>query len=269
MILDEAVSQSHFLSASLMRSILDAANWQEIGAVQSLSIRAPKEPVPRRVKQVRAIASYGLVGDKHASPCSPRQLLLAGMDAYRQFDLPPTALRENLLIDFSVENFRSGDLLQIGNGVVLWMTFHCEPCSLLERRCPGTVKSIGRQRGILARVLRGGEVLEGDSVRILRSSIPMLSDDWRRRVLNVAQAVPSQHYITYRQLAELAGVATAYCRAFPRLLSMLPPAVASRIRSGTSLAAGRKWDGVELFDVSEYLESLGERRQMDDVVSVV
>jgi len=249
-----------------MRSIFDAANWREIGAVQSLSIRSPKESAPRREKQIQAITNYGLVGDKHASLYSPRQLLLAGLDAYRQFDLPRAALRENLLIDFSVENLRSGDLLWIGSGVVLWMTFHCEPCSLLERRCPGTLTSIGRQRGMLARALHGGEMREGDSVRILRSSIPALSDDWRKRVLNVVQAIPPQHYITYRQLAELAGVATAYCRAFPRLLSQLPTELASRVRSGATLAAGRKWGGAELFDVSGYLEVLSEQHQPDEAV---
>lgn len=268
MILDEVGSQSHFPSASLMRSILVTANWQEVGAVLGLSIRALKESVPRREKQVQAISNYGLVGDKHASPYSPRQLLLAGMDAYRQFDLPPAALRENLLVDSSVENLRSGDLLWIGDGVVLWMTFHCEPCNLLERRCPGTVKSIGRQRGILARILHGGEIREGDGVRILRSSIPILSDDWRSRVLKVVQAIPAQRYITYRQLAELAGVATAYCRAFPRLLSQLPTDMASRVRSGAASTAGRKWDGAELFDVSKYLEALTEQHQPDEAFDV-
>lgn len=267
MIFDEAVDKTHILSASLMRPNFDAANWQEIGVLQSLLIRALKEPAPRCVKQVQAIAGYGLVGDRHASPYSPRQLLLAGLNAYRQFDLPPAALRENLLIDFSVENLRSGDLLWIGSGVVLWITFHCEPCSLLERRCPGTLKSIGRRRGMLARVLHGGELREGDPVRSLRSSIPTLSDDWRERVLNVVRAIPPRHYITYRQLAELAGVATAYCRAFPRLLSQLPIDMVGRVRSGATTAAERKWDGAELFDVRGHFEARSERPQPDEAVA--
>lgn len=266
MIPDEVVGQPHVPPTTLMQSIFGVADWRQIGEVQSLAIRTMKAPVPRPQNQVQAIANYGLVGDKHASPNSPRQLLLAGMGAYQQFDLSPAALRENLLVDFPVENLRSGDLLWVGRDVVLWATFHCEPCSLLERRCPGTLKSIGRQRGMLARVLQGGDIREGDSVRILRSSIPALSDDWRKRVLNVVRAIPPRHYITYRELAELAGVASAYCRAFPRLLSQLSAELAGRVRSGATSAAGRKWSGSELFDVCEHLEALSKGRQRDEAV---
>ena len=226
------------------------AEWQQIGLLKSLYISVGKEPAPRLVKTTQAIADFGLEGDKHASPRSPRQLLLAGSNAYDRWCLPPTSLSENLLVDFSTEQLGSGDLLRIGNEVILWMTFLCEPCSRLERRCPGTLKAIGEDRGMLARVLRGGILSHGDAIAVRRSMAPVFSNDWKDRVLHVARAVPEGFRISYRQLAEMAGVPTAYCRAFPRVLSCLPVAVADRVRSDANMTGAPTWSGAGLFDLS-------------------
>lgn len=228
--------------------------WRGIGSVRGLRYRVAKEPAPRPVSQVQAIENYGLVGDRHAHTHSPRHLLVASEVAYRRFDLPDAALRENLLVDFSTKDLCSGDLLRIGPEVVLWLTFHCEPCSLLDRHSPGILKTIGLHRGILARVLRGGTIRDGDKISLVRSSIPAMSNDWDARVLHVVRTVPPGQYITYRQLAGLAGVATAYCRAFPKVLSRLPPEVANRARSAAGPSSGQQWNGNELFDVRAYLD---------------
>lgn len=230
----------------------DELDWRPAGELKAIYSRVGKEPAPRRVLRAETMANYGIVGDRHACPHSPRQLLIAGDPAYQQFDLPEAALRENVRVSFSTLDLRSGDLLRIGPDVVLWLTFHCEPCSLLERRCPGTIKSIGHHRGMLARVLRGGTFTARDEVFIARSSIPAMSNDWQVRVRGVANAVPDGHYIIYRQLAEMAGVANAYCRAFPKVLSKLPPDVAGRVRGGASSLPGPQWTGAELYDVSEH-----------------
>lgn len=227
--------------------------WQSIGSVQAAYSRVAKEAEPRQVMRVETIANYGIVGDRHACPHSPRQLLIAGDPGYERFGLVGTTLRENVRIDFSTADLRSGDLLRIGPEVVLWLTFHCEPCSLLERRNPGIVKNIGKHRGMLARVLRGGSFSLGDEISLARALLPAMSDDWQARVLGVACAVPAGHYIVYRQLAEMAGVANAYCRAFPRVLSRLPADVSSRVIGATSALPGPRWSGAELFDVTHHL----------------
>lgn len=223
--------------------------WQPLGALTSLSIRVGKAPEPRPVSEVQAVADFGLAGDRHASPRSPRQLLLAGSPAYQRLGLPAAALRENLLVDFASELLASGDLVRVGDEVILWITFVCEPCNLLERRCPGTLKTIGAGRGMLARVLRGGELRQGDEIAVRRAAAPVFSDDWQQRVLQVARTVPENFWISYRQLAELAGVHTAYCRAFPRVLSRLPAEVAQRVGSDAGLTGARAWSGAELFDI--------------------
>ena len=227
--------------------------WRTIGVVRGLHTRVGKEPAPRRVSNLQVLANYGIVGDRHASPISPRQILVAGEVAYHKFRLPEAALRENLLVDFSMEYLRSGDLLRIGTDVLLWITFLCEPCSLLERRCPGTIKSIGPERGMLARVLRGGVMRAGDTASLTRSPIPAMSNDWQTRVLRVARAVPPRHYIGYRQLAELAGVAKAYCRAFPKVLAKLPAEIEGRVLRASAVTSERLWDGADLFDTTAHL----------------
>ncbi|MEG2881294.1 MAG: hypothetical protein RR928_24825, partial [Comamonas sp.] len=222
--------------------------WQALGSLDSLYIRAGKEPAPRPVTTVQAIADFGLAGDRHASPLSPRQLLLAGSPAYQRWGLPCAALRENLRVDFSTSQLASGDLLRIGSEVVLWITFVCEPCNLLERRCPGTLRTIGADRGILARVLRGGELRQGDVIGVRRAAAPLFSDDWQQRVLHVARAVPEGFWLSHRQLAQMAGVHTAYCRAFPRVLARLPADMARRVGSGAGMGAALPWSGAGLFD---------------------
>lgn len=224
--------------------------WQPLGALQSVHIRVGKEPAPRPVATAQAIAGFGLVGDRHASPLSPRQLLLAGGPAYERGGMPPASLRENLRVDFSTGQLNSGDLVRIGSKAILWMTFVCEPCNLLERRCPGTLKTIGADRGMLARVLRGGELRVGDDIAVRRAAAPVFSDDWQQRILHVARAVPEGFWISHRQLAQMAGVHTAYCRAFPRVLSRLPAQVARRVGSDAGMGAALPWNGAGLFDIS-------------------
>lgn len=224
------------------------AGWTPLGSLTSLYIRVGKAPTPRRVTSVQAIADFGLAGDKHASPQSPRQLLLAGRTAYAHWGLPPASLRENLLIDFSTERLASCDLLRVGNEVILWMTFLCEPCSLLERQCPGTLKAIGANRGMLARVVRGGALHEGDAIAVCRWKAPVFSNAWQDRVVHVACAVPEGFRISYGQLADMAGVHPSYCRAFPRVLSRLPAAVANRVGSDPKLPEAPVWSGAGLFE---------------------
>lgn len=222
-------------------------SWQPLGSLQALYVRVGKEPQPRSVAEVQALSGYGLAGDRHASSLSPRQLLVAGTDAYQRWGLAEGSLRENMRVDVSTSGLASGDLLRVGSEVVIGISFLCEPCRLLERRCPGTLASIGRDRGMLARVLRGGTIRSGAEISLCRASAPAFSDQWQQRVKQVACAVPEGAWISYRQLAEMAGVQTAYCRAFPTVLSQLPECIAARVRSQRSMAGLAPWSGAGFF----------------------
>jgi hypothetical protein len=220
----------------------------DTGRIEALALRASLAAPPARVEGVRAIACVGLAGDVHADPLSPRQLLLAGTDAYDAFALPPHALRENLLVDLDTSRLASGTVLHIGEQVLLRLMFQCEACGHLNVHRPGLSTRIGTRRGMLARVLRGGLIRPGDRVRSAGSALPAWSDDWRERIVHVLDAMPPRSVITYKRLAQLAGVAPSYCRAFPGLIARLGPFYAGRAVPSQSDIALPRWEGHGLFD---------------------
>ena len=214
--------------------------------VIALALRAPGTLVPMQVPAVTALAGLGLEGDRHCDSRSPRQVLLAGAVVYDELNLPPFALRENLLLDLDTAGFSSGTLLRIGADAVFRLSFQCEACGALDRQRPGLARAVGRRRGILARVLKGGLIREGDTVELLEERMPALSDDWRERVVRVLDTLPAGMVVEYAELARLAGVQSSYCRAFPRLLAArglgekaVPARSASRVP---------RWNGGYPFD---------------------
>ncbi|KQV51781.1 MOSC domain-containing protein [Massilia sp. Root335] len=218
------------------------------GRIEALALRASLAAPPARVDGVRATAGMGLDGDVHADPLSPRQLLLAGTDAYDAFALPPHALRENLLVDLDTSRLASGTVLRIGDEVLLRLMFQCEACGHLDAHRPGLSTRIGTRRGMLARVLRGGLIRPGDRVRAAGPPLPAWSDDWRERIVHVLDTMPPASVITYKRLAQLAGVASSYCRAFPGIIARMGPFYAGRAVPSQSDIALPRWDGHGLFE---------------------
>lgn len=223
------------------------------GALKGLALRAAGSPRPEAVDSARAIAGFGFAGDVYAGEQSPRQLLLVGAAAYQDFSLPPHALRENLLLDLDTASLASGTVLHIGSEVQVRLMFQCEACGQLDALRPGLARRIGARRGMLARVLRGGLVHLGDEVRDLGVRMQAWPDDWRERVRRVLDAVPDGAVVEYRQLAQLAGIQSSYCRAFPRLLAKLGPHYAARAMTASaarSANSARRWDGSGLFELA-------------------
>jgi hypothetical protein len=218
-----------------------------MGPVLALALRGPRSAAPAPAASIEAIAGAGLVGDRHADPLSPRQVLLASASAYADFQLPPHALGENLLVDLDTAALASGTVLRIGGTVLLRLMFQCEACGHLDAHKAGVSGRIGRRRGVLARVLAGGAIHPGDRIVDLGRMLPAWDDDWRARVAQVLRAVPDGMVLSYRQLALLAGVQSTYCRAFPRLIAGLGPGHAGKALSAQAAAGRPCWDGQGLF----------------------
>lgn len=222
------------------------AHREEIGQVQLLYVREAVRRPPGAVDRLQALAGLGLKGDIHQDRLSPRHLLLAGAPAYARHQLAPNALRENLLLDIDSAGLRSGQLLQIGSQAVIWLSFHCEPCGLLDLHQAGLSGRIGGSRGMLARVISDGLIMPGDMVTRLERSLPAWSDDWRERVSYILARIPDDMVLEYKQLARLAGVALTYCRVFPKLARTL--GLAHKVVSMTSDSEKMRWQGQELFE---------------------
>jgi MOSC domain-containing protein YiiM len=224
--------------------------YMNIGQVTALAIRPARSAISVAADRTEAMAGAGLLGDRHADPLSPRQVLLASAATYADLKLPAHALGENLLVDFDTAQLRSGALLRIGEDVLLRLMFQCEACGHLDAYQAGVSGRIGKRRGVLARVLSGGVIRPGDAIRDLGHPLPAWPEDWRARVAQVLRAVPDGMVVTYAQLARLAGVQPVYCRTFPRLLRSLG-------QDGKALSAQaaqglRCWDGDGLFDDAAY-----------------
>jgi len=214
----------------------------------ALSIRPAASSAPLAAERLRLTANVGIEGDRHADAFSPRQLLLAGVDAYTRFDLAPQALRENLLVDVDVATLSSGTVLQVGAQALLRVMFVCEACGQLDRHGARLAARIGARRGMLARVLRGGDVYLGDAVRAIGLSLAPWPEDWRQRLALVLDAAPEGSVVTYARLAHLAGIQSSYCRAFPAVLKRLGPRYLAKAVSARADPALPRWDGAGLFD---------------------
>jgi len=241
-----------------------ATRDQEVEAVIASTFRRPQFNVnPVETEGVFLRAGVGIDGDCHASPISPRQVLLAATGSYYQLGLAPNSLRENILIRVDRLSLSSGSLLLVGPDAALRITFECEPCGRLNRIRDGLSRDIKGKRGYLARVVRSGVVRPGDEVKVIKSVFPSFPDDWRDRVLNIVRMIPSNHIISYARLAELAGVPTSFCRSFPRLLRSHKNIPWQRVRSANQLIQGesgrrslkvrqltskREWLGNVIFD---------------------
>lgn len=228
--------------------MLTVSAASEVGCVSAVSIRSARDLAPVRVDEARLIANVGMEGDMHADPLSLRQLLIAGVAAYSDLQLPEYTLRENLLVTFDTSKLRSGTLLRVGSEAVLWLTFQCEACGHLNNHRSDLSKAIGNRRGMLARVIRDGVIRPGDAVFNLGPLLPPWSDDWRDRVHRVLDSVPRNMVVEYKQLARLSGVPSSYCRVFPRVIRDLGNSYVRKAVPRLGMLGKARWDGAELFN---------------------
>lgn len=220
-----------------------ALRWADAGRVTGLWLRA--DPVSRILpcQNLRFISGIGIAGDCHGDRVSPRQVLLASDVTYSKLRLSAASLSENITISTALDDLHPGDLVALGSAVLLRITFHCEPCAKLNKKRLGLLREVGQERGLLARVICGGEVAVDDRVMVLSSVFPDLADEWQTRVQSIATAVPSGSVVEYAQLARIAGVPVAYCRVFPRTLSSLPPDIRNRVVPASEHSGVRRWRG--------------------------
>jgi MOSC domain-containing protein YiiM len=123
-----------------------------------------------RVPEALAIEGRGFEGDRHSRRTlgHKRQLLLLDESSRAALDVAVGALKENVLVaGLPLDALPPGQRLALGNEVVVELTEPCVPCWKLDALRPGLLRESWGRRGQLARVLRGGIVHEGDSVRLL------------------------------------------------------------------------------------------------------
>ena len=136
------------------------------GTVTSLQIcaahRAPMQPK----QSLRAIADLGLEGDLHAKPGSARQVLFMDEETLAAFGLSAGRVRENITTrGIELKTLAAGTRLRVGSAV-FEITKSCTPCDFIDGIRPGLRAEMEGQRGMLARVVAGGEMRVGDAIKI-------------------------------------------------------------------------------------------------------
>jgi MOSC domain-containing protein YiiM len=118
------------------------------------------------VEKAEVLENFGLQNDRHAKPDSSRQVLLVEKETLDALSLYPGQIKENITTTgISLMKLAKGSRLKIGEEVVLEITKPCSPCARMKEIRPGLLRDITGRRGMLARVIGGGTIRQGDSVQ--------------------------------------------------------------------------------------------------------
>ena len=114
----------------------------------------------------QAIIGEGLEGCAHANP-PKREVLFASKEHLDSVRVDPGAIRENLTVEGDdVQQWPIGQRVRAGRAV-FEITMVCDPCHRMDELRDGLRAELDGKRGMLARVVEGGEVAIGDEIELL------------------------------------------------------------------------------------------------------
>jgi MOSC domain-containing protein YiiM len=120
-----------------------------------------KSGVSTAHERVRAVAGHGFEGCAHANP-PKREVLFVSRDHLDGLDLAPGAIRENVTVaGADVQQWPVGQRVRVGEAL-FEITMVCDPCHRMDELRPGLRSRLDGKRGMLARVVEGGDVAVGD-----------------------------------------------------------------------------------------------------------
>jgi MOSC domain-containing protein YiiM len=121
------------------------------------------------VESARMLEDYGIEGDRHAvseGARTKRQVLLIDQETLDNFELNPGQVRENITTSgIDLHSLSEGQRLAIGDEAVVEITGHCAPCGRMDEIREGYSTALEGHRGMLASVIRGGEIAVGHAVK--------------------------------------------------------------------------------------------------------
>lgn len=119
------------------------------------------------VERARALEDHGLEDCAHAQPGGRDQMLFVSAGHLRAVGVEPGAIRENVTVEGAdVQEWQVGQRIAAGEAV-FEVTLECEPCHRMDELRPGLREELLSRRGMLARVVEGGEIAVGDEIRLL------------------------------------------------------------------------------------------------------
>ncbi len=115
--------------------------------------------------------SKGVLEDKYYNKNTDRSVLITSLDSYKLakkhgVDAAYSALGENLLIDYNPYHLKPGTRLHIGD-LVLEISQNCTLCNSLAKADASLPKLLKDDRGIFAKVIKGGTIVKSDNIYLL------------------------------------------------------------------------------------------------------
>jgi len=117
---------------------------------------------------------FGVVGDAHADCGTHRQVSLLAMESIAKmrglgFDVNPGDFAENLTTEgIDLVSLPVGTRLSVGKGIILEITQIGKECHTGCAIFRQVGKCIMPKEGVFARVIRGGPVWTGDTIKVLK-----------------------------------------------------------------------------------------------------
>ena len=204
----------------------DDEDCKLLGTIEALFIKETRGAPMASCETLGVQMGLGIEGDVHASPHTPRQILLHCDDGATEAG----AMRENMRLRLETGVSwppSSGSVLRIGKaGAALRISFACEPCKNGAAYAGVELHDLSKSwkarasRGMLATALRSGQVSAGDEVWLLAGErYAPLGDEHPQRVRQILSKVPEGKVLPWTLLAQLAGAPTGFSmRGMPGLL---------------------------------------------------
>jgi len=122
--------------------------------------------VSTALERATAVAGHGFEGCAHANP-PQREVLFVSKQHLDALDLDPGAIRENITVEgVDVHDWAVGQRVRAG-GALFEITMVCDPCNRMDVLRQGLRAQLDGKRGMLARVVEGGELAVGDEIALL------------------------------------------------------------------------------------------------------
>jgi MOSC domain-containing protein YiiM len=127
--------------------------------------RSPKRREPMEaLKRARVFENEGVEGCAHRRG-GKRNVLFVAIEDLESLDVPAGAVKENFTVrGADVMEWSVGQRLEIGDAE-FEVSMVCDPCENMEKIRPGLQEELEGKRGMLARVIRTGDVAVGDEIR--------------------------------------------------------------------------------------------------------
>jgi alkylated DNA nucleotide flippase Atl1 len=190
---------------------------RDTGQVTTILVKPAPQAEMVAQPSARAVAGHGLLGDCHAQPLGPRQLLLVRQEDLDELGVDAWRVRANVAVaGLPGEAFSSGRVLRLGNDVRVRITHECEICKALRRYVDReTFRRLPGRRGALAVLLQGGALGVGDRVVQDPERFPEVSDKIAERAAWIIAKIPEGQVLRYDTLLDLVGGKRAHFRVMP------------------------------------------------------